>query len=1520
MTGSARQTFRLSPQQRRLWRLQAPGETFTAQASVELAGPLDPDRLRRAILAVTEGQAALRTAFPRLPGMKVPDQEVGDGGEIEWRAIEADDAGAVRAAAEEAERRWDLAGGPPLRACLARLGPERHRLTLTLPSLCADVATLRLLVDRVASRYGTARDAPGGGEDGLQYPQVSDWLNSLLEDDDEDAREGRAYWRRHPAAGCRPSRLAGASRGASAAKGAVHTPVTLDGSSIGHLAEVAAKAGLAPADLVLAAWLAVAWRNIGDGVPILGCEHVGRAYDLLAGAFGPCSCTLPMAVPIEAERPFLELAAAVAGQRAEAAEWIEYYPAAEDEGGEAAFDLGFRWDELPPPVTAAGVEFRDVRFSCRSDRFEVELVAAGAGPALDLRLVHPSEGEAAARAEGLAAQLRRVLAAVATDPSIPVGRLPVVSAEELRALDEDLNGRRAGAPAETVVRLFVHRAGQVPDRIAVAAGDRGLSYRELDRRSARLAAELRRRRVGPEVRVGLSAERRPETVIAILAVLRAGGAYVPVDPGLPAARQAMLLVESGARLWLAPGGSPAPGGLGLPALDPVGEGLPDADAFPDSEGPPATPESLAYVLFTSGSTGGPKPVGVEHRQLAGYVRAILGELALEDHDAGFAMVSTFGADLGHTALFPSLCSGGRLHLVSQDGASSPAALEDEFLRWPPDVVKIVPSHLRALLSGGSGASLLPRKRLVLGGEALRWDLVDTARALAPECRVINHYGPTETTVGASLCHVERVERAPDADGVPIGRALANGRLAVVGPDLRPVPAEAPGELVIGGSGVARGYLGRPRETAVRFLPDPFGPGPGARLYRTGDRVRYLPGAGLEFRGRLDHQVKVHGYRLEPQEVEAVLVAHPGVREAAVTLRQDDSGRQHLVAYIVARKQAPEASELRVHLQERLPEYMIPAGFVALDALPLTANGKVDRSALPEPGRLSGNRPPYEPPRDAVEGTLAEVWQEVLGVEPVGVHDDFLQLGGDSILAIRVVALANQKGIRVLPRQIFQHPTVAELAAVAAPVKPTVAEQGPVIGPVELTPIQRSFLDADPAAPHHFNQALLLTVQRRLEADVLARALARLVEHHDALRLRFRPTSGGWRQDCAPPDGEAPLEVFDLSEVPAGERRPRVTELAGALQRSLDLERGPLLRAALFELAAGEPQRLLLVAHHLVVDGVSWRLLLEDLERVYEQLQRREEPALPPKTTSFQRWAEWLQELAGSDEIAGEIPFWTGLAGSELGSLPTRAPGSGSSASERQHRVSLGERETRAILEEVTAVQRAEVVHLLLAALARALSRATGAPQVLVEMEDHGRIDGVEGIDLSRTVGWFTALYPLAFDLSGTGGVHDAVAVVKERLRQVPRRGVGYGLLRYLRDDPAVREALLAQPAPQVTFNYLGRLDRALAADSPFEIATEYAGRTRSPEAKRRRPLSVQASVSEGRLHVHWVYAADVLEERDVAGMAESMLEELRALAQPARKAPGALLTPDDFPEAEISAADLESVLSQLKEGAEEVSG
>ncbi|QQE09347.1 AMP-binding protein, partial [Cupriavidus sp. ISTL7] len=724
---------------------------------------------------------------------------------------------------------------------------------------------------------------------------------------------------------------------------------------------------------------------------------------------------------------------------------------------------------------------------------------------------------------------------------------------------------------------------------------------------------------------------------------------------------------------------------------------------------------------------------------------------------------------------------------------------------------------------------VPLRLLSFGGEAMSREAFTRIKQKFQAGTLINGYGPTEAVVTPLAWARQHDTDCPSAY-VQIGRPVGDRAAYVLDADLNPVPVGVAGELYISGLGLARGYVGKPGLTAERFVPDPFTTG--ARMYRTGDLVRRCRDGSIEYVGRLDHQVKIRGYRIELGEIEVRLRAHATVREAVVLAHDGPIGKQ-LVAYVVARQNATDlCAELRAYLEGCLPTYMVPAHLIVLDRLPITANGKLDRRTLPEPVWEAKG---YVAPRNDIETLLAEVWQEVLGVERVGIADNFFELGGDSILSIQAVSRARRVGLRFTPKDLFLHQTVQALAQVAARDEAREAIDDTPTGEVPLLPIQQAFFETSMPQRHHWNQSVLLHPRTPLDHEALQHALREVTRHHDALRLRYRQTEGEWSQHYAEPVESELLWREDVADVDA------IDEHCTRAQQSLDLQHGPLLRALQLRLPDGS-ERLLLAVHHLVIDGVSWRVLLEDFQHAYRLARDGVSIALPPKTASYKAWAQALVQHANSDDLIRQADYWRTQQGPELPC--DRAAENDRIAGAARLTLQLSPAQTQRLLKQAPAAYRTQINDLLLSALARAVGHWAGVDRAAIFLEGHGRDALFENVDISRTVGWFTSLFPVVLPvLDDTGG---SIKAVKETLRGIPDHGIGYGLLRHL-GPQAIRDQLAALRPPRITFNYLGQLDAGAGDAALFDRAAESPGQPISPEAPLGNWITINGQVSGGVL-------------------------------------------------------------------------
>ena len=1021
--------FPLSPQQKQLWDGQHDGQVRSAQVALLLEGPLDVQRLRNSLQKMVERHEILRTSFQRSSGMKYPFQVVNSGADFSWEEVDLrSPAGATENNQIEelftAHASVDVTRTPILHACLATRSNDRHLFVIAIPALCADGVSLKNLMLELHHHYEGANNI---GEP-LQYADYSEWQNELLQKQDTDAEAGKDYWSRHEFSSI-PKLVLPFER-----KPQNDIPfrpdsviVTLNKDNLDRLHNFESAHA---ANFLLSCWQVLLWRLSGHQEIVIGYVSDGRNHDELTTALGLFSRTLPLHATFEQARPFAEGMKEVAHAQSEIREWQSYIPPHSISDKQK---VGFSVEEKPEKQTGNELSFSIYGQRHQTHPFHLELRCIHQSASWDVELLYDPTHFSRDVVEQIARRFSILLAGALSDPNSLVSALPIMDDSEQRQIVTGFNQTAAEYPRNKCIHeLFEDQCARTPQRPALRFGEQEFSYSELNERANQIAHFLRKRGVKANVPVGLCVERSAEMIIGLLGILKAGGCYVPLVPDNPKTRLSHQLSETGAHVVLTQEELLAhlPDFRGETVCLDRDRALLDQESASNPERN-ASPDHLVYVIYTSGSTGVPKGVAVRHFNLVNYSHFICGRLELDKHPQGlhFATVSTISADLGNTCIFPSLISGGCLHVMAYETAITPDLFARYAMAHPIDVLKITPSHLSTLLNAPEGKAILPRQVLVLGGEASSWDLVSRIFQLG-QCTVLNHYGPTEATVGCCTFAVRDNDVSPWAPAtVPIGRPISNDEVYILDQRLQPLPIGVAGELCIGGTGLAQGYLNQPQQTAERFIPHPFSKDPTARIYRTGDLARFLPDANVEFLGRIDHQVKIRGFRVEPAEVEAVLRQHPSVKQSVILPYEDQSGEKRLAAYVVLAKKQTKIEDLRVFLKEKLPEYMIPTAFVALEFLPLTANGKIDLRALPSPEEAQSKAgAEFVTARNPAEEQLVAIWMEVLKLARVGVNENFFELGGHSLLATQIISrIRNSFRIQLPLHSFLETPTIAGLA-------------------------------------------------------------------------------------------------------------------------------------------------------------------------------------------------------------------------------------------------------------------------------------------------------------------------------------------------------------------------------------------------------------------------------------------------------------------------------------------------------------
>ncbi|MFF5477787.1 amino acid adenylation domain-containing protein [Streptomyces sp. NPDC012935] len=1491
-------------------------DVYTMQSLVEIEGPLRPALLRAAAEELFARHANLRSAFLH-EDLDEPVQVVLKQVPVHWtEAAASDEAASARMIEADAAARFDLTDPPLLRLTLAGLAPDRWLLVLTNHHLLLDGWSIPLLVRELLQLYA-AQLAPGSTAPLPAVRPYRDFLAWLASRD----REASADAWRTALAGATPTVLTSSTAGLVPVPPELHT-LPLTAHLTGRVQDFARSLGVTVNTVVQGLWALLLARLTGRTDVVFGATVAGRPAELagVESMIGLFINTVPVRVtvpPGERAGAFLRRLQdeqsglmghqhlglteiqrlAGAGDLFDTLLVFENYPIDETAVAEAEASAGLRIVEVKgsgathyPLTLAVLAEQRlSVVFEFRPDCYDRTTV------------------------EQLAGRFERLLLAVLADPEAPLAALDALAAEERTALLAGGAGERLPVRFRTMPEAFEAQAARTPDAVAVVGDGQSLTFEQLNTAANQLARHLVELGAGPERIVAFALPPTPDIMTVLLAIQKAGAAYLPLDPAWPQDRIAGMLADASPVAVVStttatpghPAASPPTACVFLDTPDTLARlaDTPSSNLTDADRETPLLPEHPAYVIYTSGSTGRPKAVVVPQRAIANLFTAHNAAL----HEPATTAVGGRPLRIGHAwpVAFDAswqpmlwMFAGHELHLVPDDIRRDPAALRDFLTRHAIEFIELSPSLLGELIAQGSHwqAEL---KVLGVGGEAVPPDLWRTLRdteGLAAH----NLYGPTECTVDSADCDLALTERPA------IGRPVAGGTLYILDGHLNPVSVGVEGELYVAGAGLARGYLGRPAATAGRFVADPFSGGPGARMYRTGDIARWTADGLVECLGRVDDQVKIRGYRIEPGEIEAVLLEHDLVERAAVVVREDTPGVRRLVAYVImtapptgqteetagqteettaqtedtAEQTEDTAELLRRAVAGVLPDYMVPSAFVPVDGFPLTPNGKLDTAALPAPSRSAG--PAAQPPRNPAEERLATLFADVLGLDTVGIHDSFFALGGDSIVSMRLVSQARAAGLAISPRDVFERPTIAELAERvdaaerAGTAVRRVGDPDAGTGDIPLTPILTWLTEQD-GPLRALSQARFLRTPADLDLDGLHRTVQAVLDRHDLLRSTFaRAENGAWRFEAAPvgfaraADCVRRIDAEPLDHTAIGTLVP---EAFDELVAELDPATGATARFLWFDAGPGREGRLLVVLHHLVTDAASWGVLVADLAAA------RAGRNLSPVGTSFREWARALKDLA--PDRTAELAFWKEVLDHPeppLGAGPLD-PARDTRATIRRHWTTLGP--------ELTApLTAASVQDVLLTALALAVpawrtgpdSPGPADPSLLIALEGHGREEHLlPGADLSSTLGWFTSVFPVRLDPGPAPGA-DQVRRIRDQVAAVPDKGIGYGLLRHLNPDTAAQLSPL--PEPQIQFNYLGRPTTGERGDSALFTSAPETGAMGSgadPEMPAPYALVVDAVITGTELSVCWQWPERLFTDAEIQRLSAHWTTSLELL-------------------------------------------
>jgi len=1483
------------------------GDAFHICAALDLSGPLDREALHRTFELLVQRHEALRS-FVELTDDR-PHQRVTESMRVPWADVEL--VASDGAPDEESLQAW-LRGlsepsfrleRPPLwRVGLARRGANRHVLAVVLHHLIADGASVAILLRELSATYAalSRREVPDLSPQPLGFPEVALWL-----EEQRAAAHGSlvAYWR---------ETLSGAPAGidlwpdfrrpAITRLAAELARIRLDAETTDGLRHIAAEQNTTLFTVLWTLFATLLHRYGGGDDIVMATPLVGREQQELEDVIGLLVNRVPLRLDCSDDPSFRTLLrrAAHAARGAFAHADLPFERLVQAVGATAAGQhmpfaqiLFVFHNVVGGPPELAGLHTRPREIGTRTAKAELYLSVEEEAKGLGLTLEFPPALFEPARMGRLLEHYGNLARAVLADPETRISRLRLMPVDARAAVLALGAGQGAPIAQESLFARFRAIATQRPRRTALMAPDSWddlhacehwprLSYGELAERAEHLS--LRLENAGPVI--GVALPRSADMIVALLAILASGSAYLVLDPELPASHVALLRDDAGVRALIIDTAAP-------PAFANLFEnvvGLRAGESERGSTGAPAPahpadPERLAYVMFTSGSTGKPKGVAVTNRNVLHFVDGL--PRRTNRRRPVFLHFAPASFDASVMEIWGALLTGATL-LVAPPGLASLRQLAQLIRLGQVNFVWLTAGLFHAMIDHEPQA-LVGLDQLVAGGDVLSLDGLRTLFATGTKGSIANGYGPTETTVIAAYHEIDSEDLSERATSVPIGRPLGRARLYCVDRHGEPVPQGIPGELWIGGDGVAAGYIGQPELTAERFLSDPFAPAPGARLYRSGDRARFRQDGALEFLGRLDQQLKIRGFRIEPGEIEACLLQHAGVANAVVAAPPlPGSAERRLIAYVVPRAGAnPTAADLRPHLTDRLPAHMVPAHYFVLPALPLTRNGKLDRSALPLPARDTPSAIATADPENPAEVALTEIWKDLLGIPRVGPDDHFFELGGDSIRAMQLAMRAARAGWRLSAQDALRCQTIRTQARAA---RPLLAEQAEAAGSsfLALTPVQHWFLEMPMRRRVPWNQAVRLALDARVPKQAVERALAALEACHEALRLRFSRHAGAWQAHAAPP-GPPVLDVLDLGAGPHPRNDQEIDAALTKLHQALDLERGPVWRALWIAHGPGQGPELVLSAHHLVIDAMSWRILLEDLEAMLTAQGQGHPAALPRPPATLSDWSRFL--AARAESAAAEAPLWC----ERPGCSPLRIPAGETANVEANVDVvslDLDAALCAALLGPANGAWRTGTAELLLAALCLGYEAISGESALLLDLEHHGR-NAAGSPDLSRTVGWFTTIAPVLVTLPPRAALADRVLAVKETVRRLSDSGIGFGLLRYMRGSE-LRDRLAALPCPDISFNYLGQIDTQASHDAGFRLAAGEVGRTLHPDAPRPYRVEVVAFALERRLRIDWRFCRGKDARAEILRWSRASEAALRQIAAASAADADGRLSPSDL--------------------------
>ncbi|MDP4180345.1 MAG: amino acid adenylation domain-containing protein, partial [Bacillota bacterium] len=1490
-----REYYPVSPAQKRLYllnQIEGGGTSYNMPGVITVEGSLDRTRLENAFNSLIKRHEILRTSFEMAEGE--PVQRVH--GEVKFKVdyTEGNDNN-IDEIIKGFIRPFDLDKVPLLRVGLVKIEADRHVMLFDMHHIISDGTSMDVLVREFTQLYGGHKLSGFR----LQYRDYSAWQNELFRTGGLKGQE--EYWLEKyrdevpvlnmPTDYARPSEQSFEGDSISFEVGE---------EIVRELNSLAKETGTTMYMVLLGAYNALLQRYTGQEDIVVGSPIAGRPHADLQNMLGMFVNTLAMRNHPKGEKSFKEFLTEVKenslkayeNQEYQFEELVERLNIRRDMSRNPLFDTMFALQNTGNMrLEIEGLKFIPYGIENKIAKFDITLNALEQGGKLFFDLEYCTRLFKKETVESLAKHFINILGSIVNNPDTMLSGLNMLSEEEKEEILYRFNDTKAEYPKEkTIHELFEEQVERTPDNIAVVYEDKQLTYWELNEMANSLAVVLREKGVKPDTIVGIMVERSLEMIVGILGILKAGGAYLPIDPEYPEDRIKYMLEDSGVKLVLIQKKNT----LDLPAKKIYIDDEAMCESSSEYTSLKVNPESLAYAIYTSGTTGKPKGVMVTSRNLVHYVYAFFDEFDVEEEDAVLSQAS-YCFDAFVEEVYPVLVKGGSLVIAAREDVFDIGKFAQIIEENKISIISCSPMLLNEL-------NQLPKNKLetvrifISGGDELKKGHISN---LLKNSVVYNTYGPTEATV----CVTYYKCTGKEENTIPIGKSIKNTRVLIIDKNKKLLPVGVAGELCIAGDGLARGYLNRPELTTEKFVENPFVAG--ERMYRTGDLARWLPDGNIEFLGRIDDQVKIRGFRIELGEIESQLLKYDQIKEAVVIAKEDKAGDKYLCAYYVSEIEIP-VTEIRGYLSRELPDYMIPSYFIHLDRMPLTPNGKVDRKALPEPEGSINTGVEYVAPTNEIEEKMVKVWQEVLRLDKIGINDNFFELGGDSIKAIQVSSRLHKYGLKIEIRDLMKKPTICELAAAIKNKEDNKADQGVVEGRANLTAIQKWFFDKNFTGKHHWNQAVMIKGKNEFKEDILRKVFRKIVEHHDALRMVYRVEQEEVEQYNRKLDeGELfTLETIDLTCDSNYELR--IKEECSRIQSGIDLSAGPLVKLGLFKTVEGD--HLLIAIHHLAVDGVSWRIIFEDYATGYEQAVNNNKIVFQDKTHSFRDWASKVEEYGKSSKLLWEREYWKNILSKNFGhvKVDNSIKGKGRIKDCHAANIILSEEYTIKLTRQANRAYNTEINDILLTALGLALRKWSGLEAVAINLEGHGRENIIKDVDISRTVGWFTAAYPVMLEMNEEGNIGYSIKSVKENLRKIPNKGVGYGILKYISGLEDVQD-IDFEKEPEISFNYLGNFGQDMDTEV-FGVSRFSTGQSIHPEAEASYKVDINGMIAGDKLIVDFRYNGSEYRDETISSLANIYKEKLVEVIEHCISKGKVEFTPSDYGDTGLGLGELESIV------------